>query len=250
MEEKMKTDSFFLGQLVAMIKKADPIQQSWDENAFVLFHANFNSTMGMLIKSIQTLYKESPQSLSQLESKLKSLDFSLLEKEGVDEGQFLKGYESDGLFLDLAETKPTQQDKMPNPVMAVSQAPLSSNFPTYIEKNANTDREMSRSLGHFIALVHCMELACGTFHGTAESMNGKDIFFLLHLNFENTLKMVINGIHNLPQQVEFKGKTIQLEQVKDASALLIHRDLSAEQLDHDSFLKAYDKLVAEYLFKE
>lgn len=220
MMETTKTPSFHLGELVALVSLAEPEEQNWGEDTFILFQANFVGTIQLLASVIQGLPPETltadGRTLQQkdLEALGKGVDYASLEQGLLNHDEFMAGYHSI-----LSAPVATETEKQP-------------------------DRYLSYHFGVFLAFVHCMEKGSGLYHH--DTPKGEDQYFLLRLNFSNTLNMIQNSVKNLPAVAFYRGKEITLDQIKRIYETINTNILSPEILEKLAFVQGYEKVIADF----
>lgn len=237
MDEMLKTNSYLLGELVSKVQEVEEILVSksqataWREDSFILFQANFANTAALLAQAILQLPEETKVESGEihgrfhLEQEMKNINLSYLEKGGFQKEEYTLGYCGQAL-----PATPTTGQSLPDNK----------------EITGKENTLLSRDLGGFIALAHCMEVGNGTYRGKSEELYGEDIFFLLNLNFENTIGMLQHGISNLPSSVFFRGENLSKEELKAAYEPLANQELSPAILDKFGFVQGYDAVIARY----
>lgn len=245
MEDINKKVSFHLGEMVSMVEEIEKVQggTAWGVETFILFRANYLSTLDMLVNAIKNLPEHDGLPYCSLEFQMRLEEILLRTEEEIlmDEEFFLKGYEeikgeqiqiSAPLHLDLEEGEDFPEASAPQ---------LEEIFPLDEEQD-----ELSFVLGEFMARIHAMESATGCQQSAQSQLDGEGVFMILQLNFENTITMLKQGLQTLPEKVKLHGKTISLLEVKSTWEILAKQDISPEILEKEAFLEGYNRLVAQY----
>lgn len=242
--------SYLLGHLVSMVQKMENAQMEnsisnspWGEEMLLLFQANLESTMSILVKTIQNLPEtvRTPQGValqrSHIELSLKSIDFNFFDQNPLCP----LGYQACFAGKSLEEWQKSNENagQTPPPPPPAQVAKVNSDIPQ--EKDQH-----SRYLGEFMAYFHCMERGKGIIPPYEGQNQGEDSYLLFEMNFQNAWRLVQTGIPILPESVQFRGQELTMDQLKEAFQRLNHDKLTAGTLHKEGFLQGYQAILEKF----
>lgn len=247
MDVKNKLASFSLGEVVFMVGAMEQQQggTAWGVETYILFRANYVSTLTLLVAAIQNLPEKpnSPYCVTDFQEKLAEINLEDEDDFVIVEDAFTEGYLS-------LQGNPSPKIAQ-KPVDVEAEQALAQESARILEETTPSPQDTQEDdpsflLGEFMARIHCMHCAVDSYQGEEVKLDGEGVYMLLLLNFDNTVALLKKALETLPEKVLFHGKPMSIQEVKLDWEILSKEEISLETLDKTNFSQGYDQLLARY----